>query len=109
MTNEKDLSQTTRDVPTVAVTVKYLDALRRAVGLHIDPETAEVEWTYALTVDPYDDFPSLPEECQQVGREYFARSPGSDVWISFSDLPKGTRDALWEKHKSNLAFPAGLL
>jgi hypothetical protein len=41
MTNEKNLSG--KDVRTVEVTVKYLDALRKAVGLHIDPETAKVE------------------------------------------------------------------
>jgi hypothetical protein len=108
MTNENDLLQTTKHVPTVEVTVKYLEALRRAVGLHIDPETAEVEWIYAQTLDPYGDDPNLPEECRQVGRDYFARSPGSDVWIWFGDLPDATRNSLWEKHKSRLAFPAGL-
>ena len=108
MTNENDLSQTNNDVPTVEVTVKYLDALRKEVGLHIDSETAEVEWTYAQTLDPYGDYPNLPEGCQQVGREYFARSPGSDVWVWFGDLPAAARNSLWEKHKSHLAFPAGL-
>ena len=92
----------------VEVSAIYLKALRKAVGLHIDPETADVEWTYAQTLDPYGDDPNLPEELQQVGREYFARSPGSDVWILFGDLPDATRDVLWKKHKGNLAFPAGL-
>jgi hypothetical protein len=104
MTNKKELSQTAK----VEVTVKYLDALRKAVGLHIDPETAEVDWTYAHTLDPYGDCPDLPEEYQQVGRAYFACSPGSNLWINFGDLPKATRDALWERHSSRLAFPAGL-
>jgi hypothetical protein len=81
---------------------------RKEAGLKIDPETAEVEWTYAQTLDPYGVYPELPEECQQVGREYFARAPGSDVWVCFHDLPDATRDVLWEKHKANLAFPAGL-
>jgi hypothetical protein len=49
--------------------VRYLNALRQAVGLHIDPETAEVDCIYAQTLDPYGDFPNLPEEYQQVGRE----------------------------------------
>ena len=112
MTSEKkgmtDLRQTTEDVPTVEVTKKYLNALRKAVGLHIDPETADVEWIYAQTLDPYGDDPDLPEECWCVGRAYFARSPGSEVWICFYDLPKEVREALWKKHKSKLAFPAGL-
>ena len=62
MTNKKDVPQTARDVPTVEVTVEYLRALRRAVGLQIDPETAEVESIYAQTLDPYGDEPDLPEE-----------------------------------------------
>ena len=93
---------------TVKVTAKYLDALRKAVGLYIDPETAIVEWRYAKTLDPYGDEPNLPAECQQVGREYFARSPDNYLWVLFGDLPEATRDALWQKHKSELAFPAGL-
>ena len=104
MTNEKDLSQSMKDVPTVNVTVKYLDALRKAVGLHIDPKTAEVEWIYAQTLDPYGDDPSLPKEYRQVGREYFARSPGSDVWIWVGDLPEATRDALRKKGRVRACF-----
>ena len=41
----------------------------------INPQTAEVIWTYALTLDPYGILPELSEEAQQVGREYFARAP----------------------------------
>lgn len=83
-------------------------ALRKQAGLEIDANTAEVMWTYAQTIDPYGVFPELPEECQQVGREYFARAPGSEVRVCFGDLPAATRDALWDKHKSMLSFPAGL-
>ena len=83
-------------------------AIRKEAALKIDPETAEVEWTYAQTLDPYGVDPELPEECRQVGREYFARSPGSDVWVWFGDLPDAIESALWEKHKSKLAFAAGL-
>jgi hypothetical protein len=88
--------------------VKRWLAIRKEAGLKIDPETAEVMWQYELTLDPYGVYPDLPEEYQQVGREYFARSPGSDVWVWFGDLPDAIRGALWEKHKSRLAFPAGL-
>jgi hypothetical protein len=69
MTNENDLPQTTKDVLTIEVTVEYLRALRKAVGLHIDPETAEVDWIYALTLDPYGDYPDPPEQYHQVGRK----------------------------------------
>ena len=43
-----------------------------------------------------------------MGREYFARAPGSDIWVLFDDLPEATRTALWDRHKQKLAFPAGL-
>jgi hypothetical protein len=83
-------------------------AIRKEEGLKIDPDTAEVSWHYAQTLDPYGVYPDLPEELQQIGREYFARSPGCDIWVHFNDLPDKVSDALWEKHKSKLAFPAGL-
>jgi hypothetical protein len=83
-------------------------SIRKEAGLKIDPETAEVWWEYGQTLDPYGIDPDLPEEYQQVGREYFARSPGSDIWVSFHDLPEETRNALWKRHKTELAFPAGL-
>jgi hypothetical protein len=88
--------------------VKQWLAIRKEAGFKIDPETAEVDWNYAQTLDPYGVYPDLPEECRQTGRAYFARSPGSDMWVHFNDLPEETRDALWRKHKSKLAFPTGL-
>jgi hypothetical protein len=83
-------------------------AVRKEAGLKIDPETAEVNWKYGQVMDPYGVDPDLPEECQCVGRQYFARAPGSDIWVHFHDLPEETRDALWERHRRQLAFPAGL-
>jgi hypothetical protein len=81
--------------------------IRKEAGLKIDPETAEVAWDYRQVVDPYGIYPSHPEsDC--VGRAYFARAPGSDIWVEFGDLPDSTRDALWVRHRSKLAFPAGL-
>jgi hypothetical protein len=94
---------------TVEVSVEYLRALRRAAGLAIDPETAAVKWWHAQTLDPYGDYPSIPDEGDSIGREYFARAPGSEVWINFDDLPQATRDALWQKYRSKLMFPAGVL
>jgi hypothetical protein len=92
---------------TQAEVEKWL-AIRKEAGLHIDPDTAEVEWIYALTCDPYGVYPELPEEYQQVGREYFARSPGSDVWVEFGDLPKATQDALWQKLGRQPAKPGNV-
>ena len=72
-------------------------------GRKIDPATAEVKWTYAEIGDPYGDGIELPEDWQ-VGREYFARRPGSEVWVSFRDLPDATREALGEQDESELEF-----
>jgi hypothetical protein len=74
----------------------------------IDPDTAEVTWWYAQTMDPYGIDPALPEELQQVGREYFVKSSPTGTWVSFCDLPDELKDKLWAKHRHELAFPAGL-
>jgi|PlaIllAssembly_1097288.scaffolds.fasta_scaffold269935_2 hypothetical protein len=81
---------------------------RKEAGLRIDPETALVEWCYGQTLDPYGVIGNLPEEEQQVGREYFACSPEEEIWVCFYDLPDATRDRLWELHHAKLVFPAGL-
>jgi hypothetical protein len=83
-------------------------ALRKIAGQQIDPDTAEVFCTYGLTLDPYGVYPDLPVEYRQVGPEYFARAPGTEVWVSFDDLPKETLDHLRARHSRKLAFPAGL-
>jgi hypothetical protein len=83
-------------------------AIRKEVGLHIDAEIGEVFWKYIQVLDPYGVEPDLPPECRQTGRDYFARSPRSEVWVWFGDLPDATSEGLWEKHRSTLAFPAGL-
>jgi len=80
-------------------------AIHRKAGRNIDPETAEVMWDYRCDVDVYG-----IENPKGWGwsRKYFARSPGSRIWVWFGDLPKATEHSLWEKHKTKLAFPAGL-
>lgn len=83
-------------------------AVRREEALKIDPETAEVDWCYAQTMDPYGVDDDLPEELQKVGRAYFACRPGGDIWVWFGDLPDDIRKRLWKKHSRKLAFPAGL-
>jgi hypothetical protein len=96
------------DTTVREITVEQWLAVRMEAGLRIDPETAEVDWRYGAIFDPYGIEPDLPEELRVARRVYFARSPGSDVWVSFYDLPDATREALWEKHRQNLEFPAGL-
>jgi hypothetical protein len=82
-------------------------AVRKEAALKIDPDTAEVDWGYGLTLDSYGVL-DLPEEARQVQRVYWARSPGSDVWVRFDDLPDTVRKELWAKHRKRIAFPAGL-
>jgi hypothetical protein len=69
-------------------------ALRKEAGLKIDPTTAELDWDYGQAGDPYGVRDLAPEE-QQVGRNYFCRAPGTDIWVHFYDLPDATREALW--------------
>jgi len=91
------------------VTMNYLRALRTEVGRGIDPKTADVKWGYTKVLDPYNDYPDLPEEYRCTGRAYFARSPGTDIWICFDDLPGRTTKKLIKKHSHKLMFPAGLI
>jgi hypothetical protein len=105
---ESNRTETKGDKMSNEVNIEQWLGVRKQAGLEIDPATAEVDWEFAQVADPYGIYPDLPEECQQVGRAYFARSPGSDIWVHFSDLPDETRNALWELHKTKLAFPVGL-
>jgi hypothetical protein len=68
-------------------------AVCKEAALKIDPNTAEVLWRYGNVCDPYGLLPSL-EMDDVVGRNYFARAPDSDVWVSFDDLPDEVCQAL---------------
>jgi hypothetical protein len=92
----------------IKMTIEEFLAIRKGAALKIDPETAEVLRDYGQVFDPYGIYPNLPHQWDCFGRTYFARSPNSEVWVSFDDLPKATREALWQRHKQGLAFPAGL-
>jgi hypothetical protein len=74
-------------------------AIRKEAGLKIDPETAEVFWEHGQVPDPYGLY-DLTDEEYCVGRNYFARAPGSDVWVSFDDLPDAVCDRLWARLKA---------
>jgi hypothetical protein len=57
---------------------------------------AEVASWHAYTIDTYGVCSNIPEEAQTFGREWFARSPRTDVWVLFEDLPGETQAALSE-------------
>jgi hypothetical protein len=63
---------------------------------------------YSYTIDPYGVEPNLPDDCQQIGREFYARAPRGKIWVWFGDLADETREKLVDKHCSTLMFPAGL-
>jgi hypothetical protein len=92
-----DKQQSENKEEAIEMTIEEFLAIRKEAGLKIDPETAEVYWRYKYIVDPYGIYPDLTDEERCAGRVYFARSPDSDVWVAFYDLPEATRDALEQK------------
>ena len=72
-------------------------ATRKEIGRQIDPDAAEVIWQFEPVLDPYQVCKDLPDQLQLVGREYFARSLETEVWVSFDDLPKSSRNRLWRR------------
>lgn len=93
-----DLSRAWEEVMHKKMNSQDLAILEKA-ALQFDPSSAEVEWIYAeQVIGSY----------REVWREYFARSPGSNIWVWFGDLPARTQKSLWEKHRPKLTYPAGL-
>src|SRR4051812_18014075 len=74
-------------------------AIRKEAAKTIDPTTAEIFWTYGDITDPYGVDPDGRSEC--IGRVYFARAPGSDIWVEFGDLPMPVVDEFWKRHKQS--------
>ena len=78
--------------------VKEWLATRKKAGQDLDPEkTAEVMWIHAQTLDPYGVCREMPGELNSVGREWFARAVGSDIWISYDDLPRAVVERLEQR------------
>lgn len=94
-------------LPALSPEAEAYLTVRREEAKHID-ETGDTTWWYGQTMDPYGVIPAMPEHLSQVGREYFARRPGSDIWVHFDDLDPAVRDKLSSKDRAKLAFPAGL-
>jgi hypothetical protein len=80
-------------------------AKRKEAAKLIDPSIAEITSDIAQLVDPYELIEEVPPEADCVGRVYFVRNPGSDIWVWDGDLPEAIRTALWERLKSNGARP----
>jgi hypothetical protein len=72
-------------------------AIRKEAATKIDPETAEVSWEYGSVRDPYYLFEHGDDWEDNIGRNYFVRAPGSDMWVWDGDLPEKVHAALWER------------
>src|SRR5262245_56268330 len=79
------------------VTVAEFHEFMKAEGKKIDARSADVTWRYGSICDPYN---TGYEGEDNIGRVYFARTLGSDVWVEFRDLPDETRRILWERLES---------
>ena len=98
-TNKKTRSS---ELPrTVEVTTEYLNALRRAVGQLIDPETAEVNWRHVGMLDPYGDY----ENCRRISSASM-RSKRTDAHVAAVKRRKSLIDKLnvgcWSLHPCHL-------
>ena len=82
------------------LTIEQWLQIRMEEGQKIDPNIAEVMCDRVYVADPYDVDPDLPEECKCSGQAYFARSPDSDIWVWFGDLPDETARRLRERADS---------
>jgi hypothetical protein len=70
----------------------------REAGALIDPETAEIKCEARPFSDPYGIYPDDPKG-RHVTLHYFARSPESNIWVAWEDLPREVEYRLWRKHK----------
>jgi len=101
ITNQTDMSQTQAED---RMSVEEWLAIRKEAALKIDPENAEVFQDCVNLCDPYGVDPDPPEVC--LGKVHFARSPESDVWVWFGDLPKATCDWLHERMENDATTPS---
>jgi hypothetical protein len=77
-------------------TIKWLEIKKRE-ALEIDPATALIFWDWGYVLGPYGVHDDLPAEARCIGRNYFARRPDGDVWVSFHDLPGEVVKVIYSK------------
>ena len=87
-----------QEEPTQKMSPEEWLATRVEAGIHIDPDTAGVDWEYGDPGDPDRVYPDRPAECRCIGRVRFARAPGTDIWIS-RKYAKRSLQAPVGKHK----------
>jgi hypothetical protein len=67
----------------------------KEIGSNIDPATAEVSWERENWFNPYGLYPDAEYYLPRL--LYFARSPGSGIWVQFEELPETTRKVLEQR------------
>jgi hypothetical protein len=80
--------------------IKAWLAVRKREAVRIDPTTAEVVWQHRYILDPYN-VHVLDDQEKVIGRVYFARQPGSDIWVSFDDLPEEVIGSLLSRKETS--------
>jgi hypothetical protein len=94
--------------PEISAEVEEWLAIREEAGLQIDPATAKVCLKCGRVLDPYGVYSDLPDEYNHIRKLLFARSPGSEIWVEFWDLPEETQRGLVKMLKSRLELYTGL-
>lgn len=81
----------------ITIRAEVWHELLEIAGAQIDPATAEVVWEWGQLGDPYGLSPDPPPEGECVGRLYWARAPGTNIWINFCHLTEETCAELRQK------------
>jgi hypothetical protein len=81
------------------VLVKDWLASRKAAALKIDPATALISHAYVYPANPYGVYSEIPDHAKEVTDDYYARAPGSKIWVYRGDLAKDTAHALEQKYQ----------
>jgi hypothetical protein len=89
-----------RLVASGGVEIKAWLAVRKREAVRIDPMTAEVVWQHRYILDPYN-VHVLDDQEKVIGRVYFARQPGSNIWVSFDDLPEEVIGSLLSRKETS--------
>jgi hypothetical protein len=101
MTDEEWYGVSTEEV----LEIKEWLETRRLEGQKIDPETAEVIFLCTPVLDPYELSAIVRERYGCVGRSWFARARGSEIWVWFGDLPQQTKERLANRRYGAFALP----
>lgn len=102
------MSDANTDATRDQLAVEQWLQIRKEEGLKIDPATAEVMWDFAEAYDPYGLYPDPAGGYCCLGRTYFARSPGSDIWVWFGDLPDEAKEKFSQMRRAENGLPPRL-